>query len=137
MDDGGIFGSWESWVKYEGNMEGVGKCVGMWGEIRESVRRCVRVVESVLGWGQSVVCWVGVGKGEVGCRKVWGEMWDNLGKQGSVGRRVVSRSGTPTLLISTPRPQLPDPNPPDFNFPNPKPFDPSSPQPHLPRTPYP
>ena len=57
MDDEGIFGSWESWVKYGGNMEGVGKYVGMWGEVRESVRRCVKVVESVLGWGQSVLGW--------------------------------------------------------------------------------
>ena len=31
MDGGGIFGSW---VKYGGNMEGVGKCEG---EVREDV----------------------------------------------------------------------------------------------------
>ena len=79
------------------------------------------------GWGVGVWvelwkgCWVGVGVGkrEVG---VWGSFGRNVGnpgKQGSVGSRVVSRSGTPTLLTPTPliptllnptpRPQLPQP----------------------------
>ena len=50
----GIFGGWGSWVKYGGKMEGVGKCVGVWGEVREDVL------------GVREVCW-GVGK--------YGEVW--------------------------------------------------------------
>ena len=79
--------------------------------------RCVGGVESVLGCGK---VWVGVWKcvwrvgkcvwdvgrgvervlrwGQCGdCGEVWGEMWDNLGERGNVGRRVVSRFGTPTF----------------------------------------
>ena len=69
-------------------MEGVGKCVGVWGEVRESVGRCVG------GWGVGVwKCVWGVGKcvwgvgakgvglglekGRWGCGEVLGEMWDN------------------------------------------------------------
>ena len=37
-----------------------------------------------------------------GCGQVWVEVWDDPGMRGSVGKRVVSRSGTPI-----PRPQLP------------------------------
>ena len=52
----GIFGGGGSLVKYGGNtgMEGVEKCVGVWGEVREDVGRCVVGVGSVLGcegWG--------------------------------------------------------------------------------------
>ena len=40
MDDGGIFGNW---IKYGGNMEGVGKCVGVWREVREGMGKSVGV----------------------------------------------------------------------------------------------
>ena len=56
---------------------GVGKYVGVW-------KRC--------GGGGNV-------RGGGGYRDVW--------EQARVGRRVVSRSGTPTLLTQPPRPQLP------------------------------
>ena len=49
MDGGGIFGSW---VKYGGNMVGVGKCVGVWWEVREGVGKCVGGVGSVLEGGE-------------------------------------------------------------------------------------
>ena len=125
----GNFGSWGSWVKYVGNMEGVGKCVGVWGEVREGVGRYVgglgkygevwgmgsRCVEVCLGCGER--CGKGVGLGLVlgkGRWKVWGEMLDNLGERGSVGRRVVSRYETTTLLTpthSTPTPLTSTPSP--------------------------
>ena len=60
MDGGVIFGAWGSWVKYGGNMEGVGKCVWVWEEVREGVGRCVGGVGSVLGCGR---VWGGVGMG--------------------------------------------------------------------------
>ena len=49
MDDGGIFSGWGSWVKYGGNMEGVGKCVGVCREVRKGVGRCVGGVEVCSG----------------------------------------------------------------------------------------
>ena len=39
-------------VVYGGNMEGVGKCVGEWGEVREGVGRCVGGVGSVGKHGE-------------------------------------------------------------------------------------
>ena len=111
-------------------MEGVGKCIGVWGEVRESVlgvwevcwgvrkygvvwgmgvdvwkcvwgvAKCVwdvgKGVERVLGWGQSG-----------GCEEVWEEIWDNLGERENMGRRVVSRFWTSTLLTPTLQPQHP------------------------------
>ena len=58
MDGGGTFGSWGSWVKYGGNVEGVGKYVGVWGEVRKDVV-WENVEESVFGvWGDVwEVCW--------------------------------------------------------------------------------
>ena len=58
VGNGGIFGSW---VKFGGNTERVGKCVGVWKEVRESVGRCVKGVESMLGCGK---VWGGVGNEE-------------------------------------------------------------------------
>ena len=52
-----MVGEWGSWVKKGGNMEGVGKCVGVWGEVREGVGRCVRGVGSVLGCGKYGEVW--------------------------------------------------------------------------------
>ena len=72
---------------------GVWKCV--WG-----VAKCVwdvgKGVERVLGWGQSG-----------GCEEVWEEIWDNLGERENMGRRVVSRFWTSTLLTPTLQPQPP------------------------------
>ena len=114
--NGGIFDSWESWVKYGGNMEGVGKCVRVWREIIEGVGRCVggeekcgggvrkcvwgvgRGVRSVLGcggWGVSVrksvwgveKCFWGVGRG---VRRVLG--WRQCEEKWGV-RRSVERFG--------------------------------------------
>ena len=95
--DEGIFGSW---VKYGGNMEEVEKRVRAWGEVRESVGRCVKGVESVLGygevWGMGSRCvevclrcgkgvrvrakgvGLGLGKGRWGYGEVW-EEWGNPG----------------------------------------------------------
>ena len=59
----GIFVSLRSWVKYRGNMEGVGNV----GEERQSV----------LGYG--------LGVGDEG--KMWGEMWKSLwGERGGCGK---------------------------------------------------
>ena len=58
VGNGEIFGSWVSLVKCGGNMEGVGKCVGVWEEVRESVGRCVGGVgkyEEVWGIGSMCV----------------------------------------------------------------------------------
>ena len=79
----------------------------------------------VLGWGQRVLGWErvwgvgvwkcvwGVGKCAWGGRSVermlgWG--WEKVGVRESVGRRMVSRPRTPTLL--TPPQTLPIPPPP-------------------------
>ena len=91
-------------------MKGVGNCAGVWGEVREvcwgvgRCGKCVGVRESMGrcgGWSRCV-------------ERVLGK-----GRWGSVGRRVVSRSGTPTLLTPTPRPQLPQtqPSPPTPTLP--------------------
>ena len=67
--NGGIFGSWGSCVKYRGNVVGVGKCVGVWGEVREDVGRCVGGVGEGVG-----KCVLGVGTGVrsvLWCGKVW------------------------------------------------------------------
>ena len=68
-----IFGSLRSWVKYERNREGVGKCgggmgkrVGVWGRCRGCRGRCGKVyevsVEVVGNWGKMCWMWVGVEK---------------------------------------------------------------------------
>ena len=122
----GKFGGWGSWVKYGANMEGVEECIGVWGEVREGVLgvwevcwdggRCVEVClgcgEMCLGRGER--CEKNVGVGAMwGCLEVWGEMWNNLGERENMGRRVVSRFGTPTLLTPTLQPKPPDHNSPD------------------------
>ena len=90
--NGGIVGGWKSWVKYGRNIEGVGKLVGVWEEVREGVGRCVGVWEVVWGMGSRCVevclgcgeiCW-GVGRG---VEKVlgWGQCEGRWWVQGRVG----------------------------------------------------
>ena len=77
---------WESMGrrgKVWGGVGDGGRCVEVCLGCGKCVRDVGRGVERVLGWGQCG-----------GCGEVWGEMWGNLGEQGS----VVSRFGTPTLL---------------------------------------
>ena len=103
-----IFGSWGSWVKYGGNMEGMGKCIGVWGEVREGVlgvwEVCWGVRKYGVVWGMGVGVWKcvwgvakcvwDVGKGvervlgwgqSGGCEEVWEEIWDNLGERENMG----------------------------------------------------
>ena len=86
-------------------MEGVGKCVGVWGVWKSMGSRseemclgCGRSVKRVLGWGQC--------EGRWGRRGSEGRNVGQLREQASVGR-VVSQYWTPTLLTHPP----PDPTP--------------------------
>ena len=111
-------------------MEGVGKCIGVWGEVREGVlgvwEVCWGVRKYGVVWGMGVGVWKcvwgvakcvwDVGKGvervlewgqSGGCKEVWEEIWDNLGERENMGRRVVSRFWTSTLLTPTLQPQPP------------------------------
>ena len=95
-----IFGSWGSWVKYGGNMEGVGKCIGVWGEGREGV---LGVWEVCWGVGKYGVVW-GMGVGVWKC--VWGVakcVWDvgkgvervlGWGQKGGGARKCGKKYGT-------------------------------------------
>ena len=74
-------------------MEEVEKYVGVWGEVRAGVGRCVGGVGSVLGCGECGKVWGGVGMGSkcvkvcMGCGKRvlgWGWCWERGG--GGVGK---------------------------------------------------
>ena len=144
-----IFGGWGSWVKYGGNMEGVGKCIGLWA-CGGGKGRCVGGVGSVLGcakvWGgvgnggRCVEVCLGCGEMCLGCgercRKGVGEgaMW---GVRGSVGRNMgqSGRAGKYGEKVSVTNldPNLPEPNPPHHNSPIPNFPDPPNPTPPPPR----
>ena len=89
--------------------------MGKYGKVWKMGSRCVEVClgcgEMCLKCGKRCEKGVGVGaksvglvlgKGRWGWEEVLGEMWDNPVERESVERRVVSRSGTPTLLTLTP-----------------------------------
>ena len=91
--NGVIFGRWRSWVKYGGNMEEVGKCVGA---VKASKRRCGRYVGGVGSVGKCGEVWgmgsrcveVCLGRGKMclgrGVERVlrWGKrMWESMGSR--------------------------------------------------------
>ena len=95
------------------------------------VEVCLGCGKMCLGWGEK--CGKGVGVGAMGVGLGLGK--GEVGVRGSVGRRMVSQSRTPspTPLHPTPRSTLPDPNPPDPNSPTPS----STPPSPTPLTPIP
>ena len=49
VGNGVIFGCWRSWVKYGGNLEEVGKCIGA---VKAGKRRCVGGVGNAGKYGE-------------------------------------------------------------------------------------